>query len=85
MLVCLEILPASVLESGWFSVLARFVAVNTILYVALSVFKIAPKLYLSDFVQRGGRRSETRSIHPDDPIEPFPARHPFRSRTDPPT
>ena len=85
MLLGLEILPATILESDWFSILARFVAINTILYVTLSIFKIAPKLYLSDFVQRGGRRSETRSIHPDDPVEPFPTRHPFHRRNDRPT
>ena len=69
-LIAANVLPASILESAWFSVLARFVAVNTILYVALSIFKIAPKIYLSDFVRQVGRRSETRSIYPDDPHEP---------------
>ena len=72
-LLCIDLFPASVLDSDWFSVLARFVAVNTILYVALSVFKITPKLYLSDFVRRGGRRTETRSIYPGDPVEVVPA------------
>ncbi|MCB0967327.1 MAG: hypothetical protein KDB37_10870 [Ilumatobacter sp.] len=79
-LLCWDVLPASILESGWFSVLARFVAVNTILYVALSLFKIAPKIYVSDYVHRGGRRSETRSIHPDDPVEPYAAKVPLRRR-----
>ncbi|TDT16854.1 hypothetical protein BDK89_2453 [Ilumatobacter fluminis] len=84
MILALDVLPSTILASDWFSILARFVAINTILYVTLSIFKIVPKLYVSDFVHRGGRRSETRSIHPDDPVEPFPARRPFR-RTERPT
>lgn len=71
------VLPHSVMETRWFSALAAFVAINTVLYVTLSVFKIMPKLYLSDFVKRLGRRSETRSIYPDgqgppDDYEPEP-------------
>ena len=63
--LALTVLPESVMETRWFSTLAAFVAINTVLYVTLSVFKIMPKLYVSDFVKRHGRRSETRSIHPD--------------------
>jgi hypothetical protein len=61
----LGILPESLLHTQWYAVLAGFVAINTILYVSLSVFKILPKVYLSDYVKRRGRRAETRSIYPN--------------------
>jgi len=55
-----------VLRSGAFQFLAAFVAVNTILYVALAVAKMLPKVYVSDWQAGRRRRSETRSIHPED-------------------
>jgi len=57
--------PQSVLSSGFFAVLSAFVAINTVMYVALAVAKALPKLYLSDWVNRRNTRSQTRSIHPD--------------------
>lgn len=60
------LLPESLLHSDWFSVLATFVAVNTLIYVVLGLIKILPKVRRRD--RRGpSRRSETRSIHPDAP------------------
>ena len=38
------------------------------MYVALAMAKMLPKVYVSDWVDRRGRRSETRSIHPDAPV-----------------
>jgi hypothetical protein len=58
-------LPEAILHSDVFSVLAAFVAINTVMYVALAVAKMLPKIYLSDFVDRRNRRRETRSIYPD--------------------
>ena len=57
--------PESILGAPWFAVLSTFVAINTILYVSMSIFKLLPKLYLSDLVGRNGRRVETRSIYPN--------------------
>ncbi|MGX7680314.1 hypothetical protein ACSMXN_15585 [Jatrophihabitans sp. DSM 45814] len=37
------LLPSSVLQTGWFHVLAVFVAINTLFYAALSLAKIFPK------------------------------------------
>lgn len=62
------LLPESTLASPWFGVLAAFVALNTIMYVGLAVAQILPKVHLSDLIGRRGRRSETRSIHPDGPV-----------------
>ena len=62
------LLPESFLESGFFQFLSAFVALNTIMYVALAIAKMVPKIYLSDIVPRRGRRRETRSIHPDEPL-----------------
>ena len=57
------VFPVETLQSGWFAVLAAFVAVNTILYVSLALTKLLPAPRLR---HRGrSRRSETRSIYPD--------------------
>jgi len=37
------LLPAEVLASGWFQVLAAFVAINTLVYAALSLAKLIPR------------------------------------------
>lgn len=62
------LLPESTLREEAFAVLAAFVAINTVVYVTLAVAKMLPKLYLSDWVHGRNRRSETRSIRPDDPV-----------------
>lgn len=62
------LLPESVMRTELFSTLMMFVAVNTLIYVSLAVAKILPKIYLSDWVRRRGRRAETRSINPDAPV-----------------
>lgn len=64
-LVLATVLPESILGARWFAVLSAFVAINTILYVSMSIFKILPKPYLSDVLRRHGRRAETRSIYPE--------------------
>ncbi|GAB2973625.1 hypothetical protein [Nocardioides montaniterrae] len=61
------LLPASVLGSHWFGVLAAFVALNTVMYVALAIAKALPKEDPVALVPRRYRRGETRSIHPDGP------------------
>ncbi len=61
------LLPRATLESQTFAILAAFVAINTVMYSALAIAKMLPKVYLSDWVKRGQRRSQTRSIHPDPP------------------
>lgn len=63
------LLPESTLHSDAFAVLAAFVAINTVLYSALALAKVLPKIYLSDWVHRPDRRAETRSIHPDTDVE----------------
>lgn len=55
----------STLGSLWFSVLAAFVAVNTVMYVALAVAKILPKVHPRDWLPRTYVRAQTRSIYPD--------------------
>lgn len=52
---------------GWLDLLAAFVAVNTVMYVALAIAKILPKLDLRTVIPRRYVRAETRSIHPGDP------------------
>jgi hypothetical protein len=54
-----------ILQSGAFQFLAAFVAVNTIMYVALAVAKMLPKVYLSDWNPGRSRRSERRDIGPE--------------------
>ena len=60
------LVPAELLVSPFFQFLASFVAINTIMFAALAIAKLLPKVYFSDLVSRRGRRKETRSIHPDD-------------------
>jgi len=62
------LLPESFLHSQFFLVLATFVAINTIVYVVLSIAKMLPKIYLSDWFTGPNRRAETRSIYPDAPV-----------------
>ena len=62
------LLPATFLSTPVFQFLAAFVALNTIMYVVLSIAKMLPKLYLSDWVRRRKRRAETRNINPDEPF-----------------
>jgi hypothetical protein len=59
------VLPTALLRSDWYAVLTAFVALNTIMYVALAVAKVLPKLYVSDWVRSPNRRSQTRSIYPE--------------------
>jgi hypothetical protein len=73
------VLPSSFLDSTAFALLSAFVALNTVMYVVLAVAKILPKLYLSDLLRRPRRRGETRSIHPDGPVDP-PGRRPADPR-----
>lgn len=61
------LLPAETLGQTWFLILGGFVAVNTVVYVALSVAKALPRVYVRDWLPRRYRRSETRSIYPDRP------------------
>ncbi|KAA1416026.1 hypothetical protein F0U44_20175 [Nocardioides humilatus] len=61
------LLPESTLDQQWFRVLAAFVAVNTLVYVTLSIAKSLPRFYFDDWRRRRYLRAETRSIHPDGP------------------
>lgn len=65
-----HLLPASLLHSQLFAVLAAFVAINTVMYGALAVAKMLPKVYPSDWLQGRNRRARVRGIYP----EPSPAR-----------
>jgi hypothetical protein len=57
----------SFLTSNYFLTLAAFVAINTVMYAAMAVAKILPKIYVVDWFTHRNRRSETRSIYPDSP------------------
>jgi hypothetical protein len=37
------LLPSTVLQSGWFQLLAAFVAINTLIYAGLSLAKLFPR------------------------------------------
>jgi hypothetical protein len=41
--LCGILIPASVLQSGWYQALAAFVAFNTLVYAALSLWKLIPR------------------------------------------
>lgn len=61
------LLPEATLHAGWFGVLAAFVAINTVMYGALALAKILPKIYPSDWTRGRNRRTQSRSIHPAPP------------------
>jgi hypothetical protein len=61
----LGLLPESVLHSGWFAVLAAFVAINTVMYVVLATATMLPKVHVSDWFTSRDRRTQNRSIFPD--------------------
>lgn len=62
------LLPSSLVNTTAFGVLAAFVAINTMMYTALAIAKMLPKLYVGDYNPRRRRRAETRSIDPDGPV-----------------
>lgn len=56
------LLPESFLTTEFFQVLATFVAINTLLYLALAVAKMLPRLHPTDWFSRRNRRREPRGI-----------------------
>ncbi len=58
------LLPETTLWAPWAQVLATFVAINTVMYVAVAVAKILPKVHVGDWLNTSYARAETRSIHP---------------------
>ena len=58
------LLPEYVLQSGWFAVLAAFVAINTVMYVVLATATMLPKVHVADWFTSRDRRAQNRSIHP---------------------
>lgn len=61
------VFPESLIRSQSFAILTAFVAINTVIYVALTVAKALPKIYVTDHIPRRYERAETRSIYPDGP------------------
>ncbi|MGH3317508.1 MAG: hypothetical protein ACRDO0_15315 [Nocardioidaceae bacterium] len=59
------LLPGATVHTGWFAVLAAFVAINTVMYGALALAKILPKIYPSDWTRGRNRRARSRSIYPE--------------------
>ena len=55
------LLPEGTLWSPWAQVLATFVAINTVMYVAVAVAKIMPKVHLGDWLSQSYARAESRS------------------------
>jgi hypothetical protein len=58
------LLPPSVMDSSPVRVLAAFVTVNTVMYCALAVAKILPRLHPTTWFPNDNRRSAERSIYP---------------------
>jgi hypothetical protein len=76
------ILGSSLLHSSAFTVLSAFVLINTVMFLALAILKLMPKLHISDWITSRNRRAETRSIHPDlpDADQPATGTRPAQSR-----
>jgi hypothetical protein len=61
------LLPESFLQSRFFIVLATIVELNTVIFAALSLVHVTPKMSKPSW-RRGHRpRGVTRSIYPDGP------------------
>lgn len=61
------LLPESFLHSSFYIVLATLVALNTVIYAALSVVHLLPKWFRASWLRRQRKRGVTRSIYPDGP------------------
>ncbi len=61
------LLPESFLHSRFFIILATLVALNTVVYAALSVVHMLPKWFRPSWLRGSKKRKETRSIFPDAP------------------
>lgn len=59
--------PESFLHTEWFAIMATFVAINTVMYAALAISKILPKIHRPNWSRRRHERAETRSIYPERP------------------
>jgi hypothetical protein len=59
------LLPPSLMHAGPVRVLAAFVTVNTVMYGALAVAKVLPRLHPTTWFTSANRRAEERGIHPD--------------------
>jgi hypothetical protein len=61
------LLPETFMQSRFFIVLATLVALNTVIYAALSVVHVIPKWIKPKWLPGHRPRGMTRSIHPDGP------------------
>lgn len=66
------LLPESTVHSEIFGVLAAFVAINTVMYSALAVAKMLPKIYPADWIGGRSRRTQSRSIFTESPADITP-------------
>jgi hypothetical protein len=57
-------LPLAVMDAEPVRVLTAFVATNTVMYAALAVAKVLPRLHPSTWLPGSDRRAQERSIHP---------------------
>lgn len=61
------LLPESFLHSRFFLILATLVALNTVVYAALSLVHVLPKWFKPSWLRGHRQRAATRSIYPDAP------------------
>jgi hypothetical protein len=61
------LLPESFLHSRFFVILATLVALNTVIYAALSIVHLLPKWFRPSWLRGHRQRAVTRSIYPDAP------------------
>jgi hypothetical protein len=61
------LLPESFMQSRFFVILATLVALNTVIFAALSVVHVVPKWFKPSWLRGRRPRGQTRSIYPDGP------------------
>lgn len=62
-----SVFPSEWLTTPWYGTLTAFVAVNTLVYVVVSISKILPRVHPTTWFRGGNgasRRREMRSIYP---------------------
>ncbi|MFM2024165.1 MAG: hypothetical protein RLZZ56_178 [Actinomycetota bacterium] len=61
------LLPEAFMHGQFFVILATLVALNTVIYAALSIVHVLPKWFRSSWLRGRRQRKVTRSIYPDAP------------------
>ena len=69
------VFPETILHTGITATLSTMVAVNAVMFAALALARILPKIHLHDRKRQRHELPVTRSTHPTSPVQNRPGRH----------